>query len=291
MLSLDQLRLTQGDELWKSCMEVCPYRFFRCCGYFRGPWVSFVTTEEFSERVTKITSRIGVKWTHSLPFCFWPIFNFMKWSYHRKDVNQIMLNHTTLSRSLFQFCWTLTFLESNSPDSLAVCETNLDDSIDSGNFSVTGYPPLIRKESVTLMHGLAVYVKEGLPFAWYLSLENSADFYLCFWLALLDTVSYFFFLCRSPSSSLYIAFDAISSNIDEVLSINPSANVFVFGDINVCHKDWLTYSVGTDRPGELCYNFISLMALLRWLTFLLGSLTVDASLCYTVAFPPLGTIH
>ena len=31
-----------------------------------------------------------------------------------------------------------SFLESNSPDVLALCETNLDDSIDSGNFSVRG---------------------------------------------------------------------------------------------------------------------------------------------------------
>ena len=69
------------------------------------------------------------------------------------------------------------------------------------------------------------------------------------------SVSYFFFLYRSPSSALYTVFDSISSNIDEVLSINPSANVFVFGDFNVHHKDWLTYSSGTDRPGELCYNF------------------------------------
>ena len=36
--------------------------------------------------------------------------------------------------------------------------------------------------------------------------------------------------------------------------INPSANVSLFGDFNVHHKDWLTYSGGTDRPGELCYN-------------------------------------
>ena len=42
------------------------------------------------------------------------------------------------------------------------------------------------------MHGLAVYVKEGLPFAQDLSLENSADSYLCFRLALLDSVSYYF---------------------------------------------------------------------------------------------------
>ena len=105
------------------------------------------------------------------------------------------------------------------------------------------------------MHGLAVYVKEGLPFAQDLSLENFVDSYLCFRLALLLSVSYFFFLYRSPSSSLCTVFDSVSSNIDEVLSINPSANVFVFGGFNVHHKDWLTYSGRTDRPGELCYNF------------------------------------
>ena len=95
------------------------------------------------------------------------------------------------------------------------------------------------------MHGLAVYVKEGLPFARDLSLENSADSYLCFRLALLHSVSYFFFLYQSPSSSLCMVFDSISSNIDEVLSVNPSA-VFVFGDFNVHDKDWLTYSSGND---------------------------------------------
>ena len=31
--------------------------------------------------------------------------------------------------------------------------------------------------------------------------------------------------------------------------------MFVFGDFNVYHKDWLTCSGGTDRPGELCYNY------------------------------------
>ena len=65
-----------------------------------------------------------------------------------------------------------------------LCETNLDDSIDSGNFSVRGYLPLIRKDSGTHMHSLPVYVKAGLPFAWDLSLENSEDSYLCFRLAL-----------------------------------------------------------------------------------------------------------
>ena len=52
-------------------------------------------------------------------------------------------------------------LESNSSDILALWETNLDDSIDSSNFSVRGYLPLNRKDSATHMHGLVVHVKEG----------------------------------------------------------------------------------------------------------------------------------
>ena len=88
-----------------------------------------------------------------------------------------------------------SFLESNSSDVLALCETNLNDSINSGNFSMRGYRSLIRKDSITHMHGLAVYVNEGLPFAWDLSLETSVDSYLCFQLALHHSVSYFFLLC------------------------------------------------------------------------------------------------
>ena len=148
-------------------------------------------------------------------------------------------------RSNFLDCES--FLESNSPDILALCETNLDDSINSGNFSMRRYLPLIRKDSSTPMHRLVVYVKEGLPFARDLSLENSVDSYLCFRLALLYSVSYFFFLYRSASSLLCTVFDSISSNIDEVLSMNLFPNMFVFGDFNVHHKGWLTHSGGTDR--------------------------------------------
>ena len=84
--------------------------------------------------------------------------------------------------------------------------------------------------------------------------------------------------------------------------INPSANVFVFGDFNVHHKDWLTYSGGTDRPGKLYFSFsisndLTLMsnfptripdsdshspALLDLFLF------SDASVCSIMAFPPLG---
>ena len=54
------------------------------------------------------------------------------------------------------------------------------DLFDSGNFCVRGYLSVILKDSTTHMHVLAVYMKEGLPFARDLSLEKSADSYLCF---------------------------------------------------------------------------------------------------------------
>ena len=74
---------------------------------------------------------------------------------------------------------------------------------------MTGDLLLIQKYSSTHMHGLAVYVKEGVSFAQDLSLENSADSYLCFELALLHSMSYFCFLYRSPSLSLCRVFDSL----------------------------------------------------------------------------------
>ena len=89
------------------------------------------------------------------------------------------------------------FLESNFPDIRALCGTNLDDSIDTDNFAVGGLSSFNPEGySTTHMHSLAVSVKEGLPFARELTLENSVYSYLCFRLALLHLVSYFFFLYR-----------------------------------------------------------------------------------------------
>ena len=102
--------------------------------------------------------------------------------------NSLKLRFTNIRGFRLNFVDCESFLESNSPDILALCQTNLDDSIDSGNFSVRGYLPLIRKDCSTHMHGLAVNVKEDLPFERDLSLENSADSYLCFRLALLHSV-------------------------------------------------------------------------------------------------------
>ena len=77
---------------------------------------------------------------------------------------------------------------------------------------------------------------------------------------------------------------------------------FVFGDFNVHHKDWLTYSGGTDRTGELCYDFSLSNDLTQMVNFptripdcdshspalLELFLSSDASICSKMAFPPLG---
>ena len=151
------------------------------------------------------------------------------------------------------------------------------------------------------MHDVAVYVKERLSFAWDISLGNYVDSYLYFLLALLDSVSYFFFVCLS-SLSLCIVFDALSFNMNELLSIKPSANVFVLEEFNVHHKDWLAYSGETDRSSELCYNFSvskdlsQMVNFPTWIldcdshssTFLDLFLFSEASICSGMVFPPLG---
>ena len=82
--------------------------------------------------------------------------------------NSLKLSFTNIQGLNVNFVGWVSFLESNYPDIL---------------FSTEGGFPLIQDDSVTHMHGLAVCVKEGLPFARNLSLENSRDSYLAFdWL-------------------------------------------------------------------------------------------------------------
>ena len=118
-----------------------------------------------------------------------------------------------------------------------------------------------------LCEGLSSFHQKGFyySYAWSCSLcEAKTSFWtrlisrkFCRFLLVFHCL--YFTLCLTYFSSidhiLWMVFDSFSSNIDEALSINPSANVFVFGGFNIHHKDWLTYSGGTHRPGELCYNF------------------------------------
>ena len=76
---------------------------------------------------------------------------------------------------------------------------------------------------------------------------------------------------------------------------------FVFRDFNVHHKDWLTYSGGTDQPSELCYNFSfsnylpQMVSFPTWIpdcdshspALLDLFISSGTSICSTMAFPPL----
>ena len=63
--------------------------------------------------------------------------------------NYLKLNFTNVWDLFSNFVECESFLESNSPDIFALFETNLDGSVNSGNFSVRGYFPLIQKDSIT----------------------------------------------------------------------------------------------------------------------------------------------
>ena len=82
--------------------------------------------------------------------------------------NSLNLTFANIQDLCSNFVNCESFLESISPDILALSETNLDDSIDYGNFSVRDYLPLIRKDSSTHMHGLTAYVKDFLLHGTYL---------------------------------------------------------------------------------------------------------------------------
>ena len=124
------------------------------------------------------------------------------------------------------------------------------------------------------MHGLAVYKKEGLPFAWDLFLENSTDSYLCFQLALLHSVSYFFFLYQSPSLSLCSAL--IQFHLTS-MKFSQSTHLLLCLSLETVTSIIRTSSPILVEVIDLVISvivFLSQITLLRWLTFLLGSSTV-----------------
>ena len=92
------------------------------------------------------------------------------------SVKRILTNTGCLHLNFVE-CESL--LELNSPESLAICERNLDNSIDFSNFSVRDYLPIIGMDFITHLHCLAIDVNEGVPSTRDLSLENSVDSYLC----------------------------------------------------------------------------------------------------------------
>ena len=158
-----------------------------------------------------------------------------------------------------------SLLESNSPDILALCQTNFDDSIDSGNFSVSG-DLLIRKDSITHMHGLAVYVKEGLSSRklWrflltFLTGVTSLNVFLLFPVSITCVVmhSFWFYFIWNRWGSLDqpMCYCVCLLRLIIIRTVKP---------ILVKLLDLVNSVI----------IFLSQMTLFRWLTFVLGSLSV-----------------
>ena len=84
-------------------------------------------------------------------------------------------------------------------------------------------------------------------------------------LRIIPLLHFIVLLFSSQSISVFLCpvCDTILSNTGKAPSIDSSANVSVFGDFNYPHKDWLTYSRKTYRPGELVITLLSEKILLR----------------------------
>ena len=167
--------------------------------------------------------------------------------------------HNSLKLS-FTNIWGLhsDFVEGESPNIHALRETNLDDLIDSDNFSVRCYLSLICKDSIYYLYAWSLSLKEGRRTSFCMGHRKLCRFSL--FSISFTSLSVSLFLFWSPSWWFCMVFDSISSNIDKILSINSSANVFVFGDCNIHHKDWLTYSGET---GETWW-MLSYFFYLKW---------------------------
>ena len=190
-----------------------------------------VTTDEFSVRVTKPTSRISVSWPHSLAFCFWPVFNSINHGHIIKRMQNLALPifqaftqillyvNPSLNQTL------LTFL-------LCVGQTWMAQLILA--ISLYGVIFLYSERMLLLIYMICQFTwrKDCLLHGTYLQKTLQSLICVFNWL--------YFTRCLTSISStdhllcLYQQFiDSISSNTDEVLSIKPSAIVYVFWDFNV----------------------------------------------------------
>ena len=232
-------------------------------------------TDELSVWVVKITSKIGISWTHSQTFCFWPNLNSLN-SVHIYKIDNFE------SQNSLKLCFT----------SIWGLRLNIVDWIFPGiklswhSYSMWDKLGWLNWFWHFLCEGLSSRNPKGLyySYAWSCSLcEGRTSFStgvifgkLCRFLLMFSTgftplsvlflfpllITFFVFVYR---------FYSISSNTDEVLSINSSANISVFGDFNIHHKDWLTPDC--DSESSALFDFF---------------LSAGTSTCSTMAFPPLG---
>ena len=114
---------------------------------------------------------------------------------------------------------------------IALCETNLENSIDSSNFYVRSKLSFFNSKRFALFLFLS-----GCTSVIVLRLPISVT--VCF---IVHNLQYLFIKHRQGSKQRWI---------------NPPANILAFGDFTGLYKDWWTYSYKTDTPGELLLFFL-----------------------------------
>ena len=144
------------------------------------------------------------------------------------------------------------FLNTESPDLLAVSETRLASDIQSSEVTPDGY--VLHRLDKAPCHGLALFAKPSLPLVRLSEYEDSRFEFLPFIAHLEKSTLLLFFLYRSPSATSEV-FDVISDKIDSLLGKYPSAQVAVFGDFNVHNTEWLNFSRTTDSNGQAAEAF------------------------------------
>ena len=101
------------------------------------------------------------------------------------------LSFTNIQGLRSNFSSVESYLLQNSPDLLALCETNLNPAVSSLDLSVDGYYPLIRKDSDSHMLGLGVYLRSNSPICREIRFESSDYSFMCFRLAPLHSITFF----------------------------------------------------------------------------------------------------
>ena len=150
-------------------IEVCPNSYFWWCFISENPWVSFPIDYESSVKGTKNYFK-DMCLIHSQISDFTSLFYSMNYhnikSYiHKLDNFEtkkfLNVSFTDVCGICSDFVVSETFLELNCHGILALCETNLNHSFDSNNFSLKGNPWIL-KDYITHMNGLAVFLRKGM---------------------------------------------------------------------------------------------------------------------------------
>lgn len=108
------------------------------------------------------------------------------------------------------FCSVESLLLERPPDILGLCETNMNTSVSSTEFSVCSYLPYFERTLMSTYMAL-VSIFAGISH-WQANslLSLQIVFYMCFQLSLVNSLSYLFFFNRSPSSHERCLLDTIS---------------------------------------------------------------------------------